>query len=104
MVPAAIICGLLMCFSSAPSDGYMQSDRTHVSPLTVDLNRDTSRYIIPMVAPLVKQRPGNPFVSSEGALAVEGRLNTSTSRKMSTTVVTGPRFWILSAKRPKRSA
>lgn len=104
MVPAAIICGLLLCFSSASKDGFTHPAQALVSPVTVNEPRDASRYLVPIVAPLVRTRPGNPFVSSDAAPFVQGKLTTATSRVMSTAVVIGPGFQTLPAKRPKRSA
>lgn len=104
MVPAAIICGLLMCFSSAPTSGFTHPAQAFVSPVTVNEPRDASRYLVPIVAPLVKTRPGNPFVSSDAAPFVQGKLITLPRSKMSTAAVIGPGFQTLTAKRPKRSA
>lgn len=97
MVPAAIICGLLLCFNSAHPAEPLEVMPTHVQLEKVKVNGVVTPYILPSIVPIVRQRPGNPFVTSEDTPSVRDGLGKAYSSKMSTTVVIGPGFQTLPA-------
>lgn len=92
---AAIVCGMMLCFNSAPVNGPMQAVTAHVRSNTLAPSSDPSLYVMPQAATMVQERPGKTVTSSGLAAPYLIGLLLTSSCKMSTTAVSDPGFQTL---------
>lgn len=92
---AAIVCGMMLCFNSAPATGPMQAVSAHVRSNTLVLSSDPSLYTMPLATAIVQERPGKTVTFQDAVAHHLIGLFDASSCKMSTTAVSDPGFQAL---------